>query len=65
MHRLGDYYIEVLQQQLNETKEPEEIQYHIEFHDESKREVNSFKLRIFFSDKCNQKVNELTTESKI
>ena len=52
------------QQELNETKEPEEKYYHIEIHDETKREVNHFKLRKFLSDKCNQKVEELTTDSK-
>ena len=63
MHCLRDYYTEVLQQELNEIKEPEEI-YYIEFQDETKREVNPFKLRNFLSDKCNQKVEELTTDSK-
>ena len=62
--RLGDYYTDVLQQELNEIKEPEEIYYHIEFQDETKREVNPFKLRNFLSDECNQKVEELTTDSK-
>ena len=62
--RLGDYYTDVLQQELNEIKEPEEIYYHIEFQDETKRDVNPFKLRNFLSDKCNQKVEELTTDSK-
>ena len=28
------------------------------------REVNPFKLRNFLSSKCNQKINELTTDSK-
>ena len=55
MHRLGDYYTEVLQQELNEIKEFEEIYYN-EFHDETKREVDPFKLRSLLSDKCNQKV---------
>ena len=64
MHCLRDYYTEVLQQELNEIKEPEEIYYHIEFQDETKRDVNPFKLRNFLSDKCNQKVEELTTDSK-
>ena len=54
--RLGDYYTDVLQQELNEIKEPEEIYYHIEFQDETKGDVNPFKLRNFLSDKCNQKV---------
>ena len=64
MHRLRDYYTEVLQQELDEIKETEEIYYHIEFHYQTKREVNPFKLQIFLSDKCNQKVEELTTVSK-
>ena len=64
MHCLGDYYTDVLQRELNEFKEPEEINYHNEFQDETKREVNPFKLRNFLSDKCNQKVDELTTNSK-
>ena len=38
--------------------------YHIDFQDDTKREVNPFRLRNFLSDKCNQKVEELTTESK-
>ena len=59
MHCLRDYYTEVLQQELNEIKEPEEI-YYIEFHDETKREVYLFELQIFSSDKYNQKVVELT-----
>ena len=63
-NRLGDYYTDVLQQELNEIKEPEEIYYHIEFQDETKRDVNPFKLRNFMSDKCNKKVEELTTDSK-
>ena len=64
MHRLGDYYTELQYQELIEIKEPEEIYYHIEFHDETKREVNPFKLRPFLSDECNRKVEELTTDSK-
>ena len=64
MHCLRDYYTEVLQQDLNEIKEPEEIYNHIEFQDETKREGNPFKLPSFLSDKCNQKVEELTTDSK-
>ena len=55
MHRLRDYYTEVLQQELNQIKEPEEIYHHIEFHDETEREVNPFTLRNFLSDKCNVK----------
>ena len=53
MHRLGDFYKEVLQQELYEIKEPEEIYYDIDINDETKREVNPFKLRNFLSDKCN------------
>ena len=64
MNWLRDYYTEVLQQELNEIKEPEEIYYHIEFQAETKREVNPFKIRNFVSDKCNQKFEELTTDSK-
>ena len=64
MHLLGDFYTELLQQELMEIKEPEEIYYHNEFHDETKREDNPFKLRKFLSDKCNQNVEELTTGSK-
>ena len=45
-------------------KEPEEIYYHIELQDETKREINPFKLQSFLSDKCNQKVQELTTDNK-
>ena len=54
-----------MQQELNEIKEPEEIYYHYEFQDEIKGEVNPFNLRNFLSDKCNQKVEEITTESNI
>ena len=64
-HRLGDYYTDVLQQELNEIKEPEEIYHHIELQDETKRDENPFKLQNFLSDKCNQKVEELTTDNKI
>ena len=64
MHRLGDYYTDVLQQELNENKETEKIHYQTEFQDETKRDVNPFKLRNFLSDKCNQKVEKLTTDSK-
>ena len=64
MHCLRDYYTEVLQQEVNEIKEPEEIYYHLGFQNKTKREVNLFKLRIFLSDKCNQKVEELTLDSK-
>ena len=56
MHCLRDYYAKVLKQELNEIKDSEEIYYHIEFQDETKREVNTFKLRNFLSDYCNQKV---------
>ena len=63
MHQLRDYYKELLQQELNEIKEREEI-YYIEFQDETKSEVNTFKQLNFLSDKCNQKVDELTTDSK-
>ena len=42
MHRLRDYYTEVLQQELYEIQQPEET-YHIDFHDETKREVKPFK----------------------
>ena len=64
MHRLGDYYAEVLQQELNEIKLPEEIYYHIKFHDETKREVEPFKLRNFWSDMFSQKVEGLTTDNE-
>ena len=62
MHRQGDYYTELLQQEMVEIKEPEEICYNIWVHDETKREVNPFKLQTFLSDKCNQNVKELTTD---
>ena len=38
--------------------------YKIQFLDETRREKNSFKLRNLLSDKCNQKVEELSTDSK-
>ena len=63
MHCVRDCYTELVQE-LNEIKEPEEIYYHIEFHDETKREVGPFKLRNFLSDTFNQKVGERTTDSK-
>ena len=63
-HRLGDYYTDVLQRELNEIKEPEEKYYHIEFQDETMRDVNPLKLRNFLSDKCNQKDEELAIGSK-
>ena len=63
-HRLGDYYTDVLQQELSEIKEPEEIYYHIEFQNEIKRDVYPFKVRNFLIEKCNQKLEELTTDSK-
>ena len=47
-----------------EIKGPEEIYYHFEFYDEIKREVDPFKLQDFLSDECNQKVEELTADSK-
>ena len=62
--RLGNYYTDVLQQELNEDKEPEEIYDHIEFKNETKRDINPFKLRNFLSANCNQNVEELTTDSK-
>ena len=64
MHRLGDFHTKVLQQELNEIKELEQHYYHDEFYDENKREVDPFKLRNFLSDKCIQKVDELTKHSK-
>ena len=64
MHYLRDFYTEVLQQELKEIKETEEIYCHIDFQDEIKREVKAFKLRNFLCDKCNQKVEELTVDSK-
>ena len=64
MHCLRDYYTEVLQRKLNEIKEPEELYYQIEFQDETKREVNPFKLQNFLSEKCNQNVEELIMDSK-
>ena len=64
MKCLRDYYVKVLQQELNEIKEPEELYYHIEFQDETRREVNSFKLRNFLMDKRVYKVEELTADSK-
>ena len=54
----------MLQQELNEIREHEEIYYHIEFQDETRTDVNPFRLRNFLSDKCNQKVEELTKGSK-
>ena len=65
MNRVGDYYTELLLQEMSEIKESGEIYYHIEFHDETKRVVNPFKLRNFLSDKCYQKVEELKADSKI
>ena len=65
MNHIRDYYTEVLLQQiLNEIEETKEKHYHIEFHDETMREVNRFKIRNFLSNKCNQKVEELTTDIK-
>ena len=64
MHCLGDYNKEVWKQDLNESKQPEEIYYHFEIHDEIMREVNPSKLRNLLSDRCNQKVEELTTDCK-
>ena len=66
MHRrrLGDYYTDVLQHELNEIKETEEIYYHVELQDVTNRDVNPLKLRNFLSDKYNQRVEELTTDSK-
>ena len=45
MIRLGYYHTNLLQQEMNEIREREEIYYHIAFHNETKREVNPFKLR--------------------
>ena len=59
MQCLRDDYTEALQQELNEIEEPEQTHCHIEFQDETKREVSPFKLRNFLSDKCNQKFEEL------
>ena len=60
MHRLGDFYTDLLQQELNETKEPEKKKhYHFEFDDKIKKHVNLFKLGDFLHDKCNQKVKKL------
>ena len=49
---------------MNKIKKPEEICYHIEFQDETKREDNPSKQRNFLSDKYNQKVKQFTTDSK-
>ena len=49
---------------MNEIKESEEKYYHIEFHYWTKREFSPFKLRNFLNNKCNQKVEELSTDSK-
>ena len=64
MHCLRDYHTEVLQQELNEIKHSEEIYYHFEFQDETMRDCNPFKLLNFLSDKCNQKVEELTKDNR-
>ena len=64
MHSPRGYYTDVLKEELNQIKEPEEIYYHIDFHDETKREVNPFNLQGSSSDKCNQKVEEVTADSK-
>ena len=64
MYCLRKYYSEVLQQELNEIKEPEEIYHHIEFKDKTMKQVTPFKLRNFLSDKFNQTVEQLTTDSK-
>ena len=50
---------------LKEIKERKEIYYHIEFHDETMREVYPSKPQTSLSDKCNQMVQELTTDSKV
>ena len=47
MHCLRDYYTEVLQQELNEIKEPEEIYYHIENLDETTRGQSLQTTKIF------------------
>ena len=47
MHCLRDYYAEVLQQELNGIKEPEEIYLQVEFQDEIRREVNPFQTTEF------------------
>ena len=47
MYCLIDYYTEVLQQELNGIKEYDEMFYHIEFPDETMKEINPVKLRNF------------------
>ena len=46
------------------SKKLEEIYYHIEFNDETKREIDPFELRNFLSDKCKQKFKDITTDRK-
>ena len=38
--------------------------FHIEFYDKTKRDFSPFKLRNFLSNGGNQKIGELTTDSK-
>ena len=58
------FYTELLQQDMNQIKEPEERCYHIKIDDEIKRHVNPFKLRSCLSDKSNQKVQEVATDTQ-
>ena len=64
MYRLGDSYAKQLQQELNEVKEPEETYYYMNFTTKL-GEGNPLKLRNFMSDKCNQKVEEITNNKKL
>ena len=62
MHRLADHYTGILQE-LNEIKQSEEKQNHIEFVDEIKR-GQSLQTTKFLEYKCNQMVKQITTDSK-
>ena len=64
MHCVRDFYTKVLKQELIKIKKTEEIYYHTEVRDETKREVYHYKLRNFLGDKWNQKAEELPTDSK-
>ena len=45
MNQLGNYFPETLYKEISQLKEPDEDYYHIEFENETRKQINSLRLQ--------------------
>ena len=64
MNRLGNYFSNTANQEINQFKTLDEECYHIEFENKDEREVNPCKLRHILNKKRKQQIEKLKTDSR-